>query len=271
MTMTQCSNDSGSPQKNRQESCQIAWQKRLFTFSLFLLGVLLTLQSAGLVGVPKWAAQKQKPLRSGGLLCKEPVWNFGLVDSIENPRLSHEFSFMNESNEIVTIQKVHSACGCMVAEGFDNDLAPGQSTTLQVGVQLPPVPQRFQKSLVVQTDSGVLPLNVVGEIAVNNSLFTVPSVLNLGTVAVGKTKEVSILLLRHDFSPINYVGYNTENEGIEYVIAPTLDTDHHAVRLYVKATGKTPQVINSHINFITSDNKCKECSVPVRVRIVEKQ
>jgi len=58
-------------------------------------------------------------------------------------------------------------------ESHDEELAPGQGTTLQVNLQLPTPPQRAHHDLAVQTNKGVLPLRVAGKIAANSSYLSV--------------------------------------------------------------------------------------------------
>jgi hypothetical protein len=192
--------------QNQHETFQMVWAKRFFVLSLVLLGIVFSLQGVGIIEFPVTSTESQKkkvkPVRVGGLLCQEPVWDFGLVDSVKNSRLSHEFILVNESKETVTIQKIHSTCGCMVAEDFDKELAPGKSTKIKVNVQLPPTPQLFHKNLAVQTNNGIVPLDVVGSIEVNNNLYSIPAKVNFGIVRSGETKERMALIFRYDSSSI---------------------------------------------------------------------
>jgi hypothetical protein len=182
--------------------------KWLFVLSLILLGIVFSLQGVGVLKFPVTSTTLQqrpiKPVRVGGLLCQEPVWDFGTVDSVKNPRLSHEFTLVNESNETIKIKKIHSTCGCMVAEDFDKELTPGKSTKIKVNVQLPPMPQLFQKNLAVQTNNGVVPLDVIGEIAANSNLHSLPKKIDFGSIQPGEIKERTIQIFRYDLSRIVY-------------------------------------------------------------------
>ena len=43
---------------------------------------------------------RQHVSRAGGLVCKEAIWNFGSVDSVRTPRLSHHFAFQIDENKV---------------------------------------------------------------------------------------------------------------------------------------------------------------------------
>ena len=216
------------------ESGQANWTKRLFFLSFVLLGTTFLLQGIGVLQFPEQAKTKQKPVRAGGLRCDEPIWNFGSVDSVKKPRLSHEFVLVNESNETVTIKKIHSTCGCMVAEDYAKELTSGGSTKLRVVVDLPSTPGSFNKNLVVQTNKGVLPLNVVGEMEANSRLYCVPAKVNFGAIQRGETKERTVQLLRYDLSPVLFQKAEAP-DGIACSLGETTD---YRVMLNIRMTAE---------------------------------
>jgi hypothetical protein len=188
---------------DKGELSQKIWAKRLFVLSLVLLGITFTLQGIGIIRFSAEQPQQQvKPIRAGGLMCEMPVWNFGSIDSVQHPKLSHEFVLTNESKETIIIKKIHSTCGCMVADNYVKELQAGKSTKIKVDVQLPSTPQIFQKSLAIQTDQSVLPLDVVGEITANSSLYSVPAKINFGEIQLGETKERIVQIFRYDLQPL---------------------------------------------------------------------
>jgi hypothetical protein len=259
------------PIQDKQDMFQMIWAKRFFVLSLVLLGIVFSLQGVGIIGFPVTSQQKQiKPIRAGGLLCQEPIWDFGSVDSVKNSRLAHEFILVNESQETVTIQKIHSTCGCMVAEDFDKKLLPGKSTKIKVNVQLPPTPQLFHKNLAVQINSGVLPLDVVGEIAANSSMYCVPAKVNFGIVHQGEIVKRTVQILRYDLSSIEIIkceGSNamfgvfdkkTNDQGNVVFINITLKADKCKAGFY------TEYILVQTTNKINSD-----FCIPITVEIRE--
>ena len=226
---------SDNPKEIETNSTLSKWTRLLFALSLVLLGVTFTLQGLGIVTFPA-KEEKIKPVRAGGIRCDEPIWNFGAIDSVKNPRLTHEFILVNESKETVAIQKVHSTCGCMVADGYDKELEPGKSTKLKVDVQLPPTPGTFHKSLAVQLEGqkpAVLPLEVIGEQIANSSMFSVPARVNFGAIYPGETKERIVQILRYDLSPVLFVEARGNDEHLVCQLEPLGTHVEHKVMLRV--------------------------------------
>ena len=255
-----------SENKNR-EDIQAIWAKRLFALSFALFGVTILLHGIGVFQLPEWSQSKQQPVRAGGLRCDTPVWDFGEIDSVKNPRLSHEFVLVNESKETVTIQKVHSSCGCMVAEDYDKELPPGKSTRLHVELQLPTVPQRFGKELAVETGKGILPLGVVGKIAPNSSYLSVPTLINFGTVNPGEAKERSVKIVRYDFSPIHLSRAECDLSGIECELVSVSANETTLVVVFNADTQEQPRNIETAIYLFSADKTEPELRIPVRAML----
>jgi hypothetical protein len=266
---------SENPIQDKHDAFQMIWAKRFFVLSLVLLGIVFSLQGVGIIEFPVDSTESQrkkvKPIRVGGLLCQEPVWDFGLVDSVKNSRLSHEFILVNESKETVTIQKIHSTCGCMVAEDFDKELTPGKSTKIKVNVQLPPTPQLFYKNLAVQTNSGVVPLDVVGEIAANSSMYCVPAVINFGCIRQGEKRERIVHLLRYDLSPIEFLYIQQNKDGIEYEINGEVDNFSQKLTLTLRFdSSKFPlDHFEGTIGVYTSNKVNSEFFIPVFAEVIK--
>jgi hypothetical protein len=261
------------PIQDKHETFQMIWAKRFFVLSLVLLGIVFSLQGVGIIEFPvtstKSQKEKVKPVRVGGLLCQEPVWDFGLVDSVKNSRLSHEFTLVNESKETVTIQKIHSTCGCMVAEDFDKELTPGKSTKIKVNVQLPTTPQLFHKNLAVQIEKGVVPLDVRGEIAANKNLYGIPANINFGVIRVGETKERIVQILRYDLSSINFVDAKGSIDGLTCKLQKLESNEKHKILLKISldanhlSSGDFDGYVEIHTDSITDP----DYKIPVVAKI----
>ena len=165
----------------------------------------------------------------GGLICEEATWDFGVVDAVKTPSVSHEFILTNQSQIVVRIREVRSSCGCMVAEGHEKALSPSDSTRLRARVTLAPVPGPFAKELLVGVEgrsSGWLPLRVVGSIAANASLYSIPSEINFGTVGPGEESERVIQVRRYDGTLVELL----EATGNSEAVRCSLDPDGPPVR-----------------------------------------
>lgn len=147
------------------------------------------------------SSQLSRVRREGGLVCNDAIWDFGRIGawnaSHTSNRLTHDFTLVNESTESITIDEVRSSCGCMAAEGFDRELAPGGSTRISAEVSLMPESGPFQKSFVVFARTSVpirLPLDVIGDVE-GISFASTPARLNFGTMKVDEVKHRELRLI----------------------------------------------------------------------------
>jgi uncharacterized membrane protein YphA (DoxX/SURF4 family) len=211
---------------------------------------------------------KPRPMHVGGLLCENVVWNFGSIDSVGTSRISHEFTLHNESKEPVTIKNVQSACGCMVAQNYDKELAPGSSTKLKVDVQLPSTPGPFNKNLAVQVGDEFIPLYVVGETAANPSLYCVPYRVNFGTVRPGVTKERNVQIVRYDLSPLTLQKLEDVPQGFSI---ETVQEQKHKIVLKIKFKADTLLLgqCDRHIKICTSEKEPQTLNIQVSVYVEE--
>jgi Protein of unknown function (DUF1573) len=61
---------------------------------------------------------------------KETAWDFGKIKQGEVA--SHEFVFVNEGDDTLTIEKVSTSCGCTAALVSDRSIPPGKSGKIEV-------------------------------------------------------------------------------------------------------------------------------------------
>ena len=227
---------SDNPKEIETNSSLSKWTRLLFALSLVLLGVTFILQGFGIVAFPV-KEDEIKPVRAVGIRCDEPIWDFGAIDSVKNPRLTHEFTLVNESKETVAIQKVHSTCGCMVADSYDKELEPGKSTKLKVDVQLPPMPGTFHKSLAIQLEgqkTALLPLDVIGKTIANTSLHSIPSRIHFGIMRDGESKERTVQIFRYDLSPIRIINIDCSDDRIKVDFTPEFSSNQWKAVLHVR-------------------------------------
>ena len=246
------------------EVIQAIWVKRLFVLSFVMMGVTVLLHGIGVFQLLDGSEAKQSPVSAGGLRCDVPVWDFGGIDSVRNPRLSHEFVLVNESNKTVSIRRVHSSCGCMVADDYDRELPPGGSTTLRVELQPPTVPQRIRYDLEVQTGTGILPLEVRGEIIPNSSYVSVPTVINFGTIQPGETKERSVRIVRYAFSPIHLSRAECDLPGIKGEFVSISAHETKLVVVFNADLQEQPRRIETALYLFSADKAEPELRIPVR-------
>jgi hypothetical protein len=160
----------------------------------------------------------------------------------------------------------------MVAEDFDKELTPGKSTKIKVNVQLPPMPQSFYKNLAIQTNNGVLPLDVVGEIAANSNMYCVPEKVNFGTIKKGEIKERLVRIARHDLSPIKLK--NVVNNCLEIKPEPynMRNKNDNIITLKIRLQSNQLSLVgrfDTNVLVCTFDESFQNLNIPVSFEIVE--
>jgi hypothetical protein len=127
--------------------------------------------------------------------------------------------------------------------------------------------------LAVQTDKGVLPLRVVGEIAANGSLFSTPAVINFGTINAGEIYERKVKIFRHDLSQIDYTGIETDSKSVVYTTTQILTDTSASLELTITASAdqSEPGHFEDRIRVITKNKDYPELLLPVRGEVAYPQ
>jgi hypothetical protein len=205
-----------------------------------ILVAVLSLVSAGWI-IAVWrpgrlASQRQRAV-AGGLVCQDAIWRFGLVDAEAKPSLAHDFTLTNESQEVVRLGKAHSTCGCVVADGYSQELPPGKTTQLSVNITIPRAPGLFHKELIIPvegTNPSWLPLRIVGEIKANAKLYATPALINFGTIRKGETRDREIHVRRYDGLPVTAPEVSVGGKGLQCFSEAT--AADHQPNLIVRVT-----------------------------------
>ena len=82
---------------------------------------------------------------------KENVWDFGKVKAGEI--LKHDFVLKNETDKPITIKEVNTSCGCTASEAKKKNLAPGESTEINVAFDSSGYSGTVKQYVFVNTDS----------------------------------------------------------------------------------------------------------------------
>lgn len=104
------------------------------------------------------AQQPEASQSDGALACDRPVIELG---DIYDPKVSHEFTVRNTSNQPITISKIGRSCSCMDAELGKSTLDAGETTTIKSGTYVNPSEPgaltKFASDLTVHVDDNPVP------------------------------------------------------------------------------------------------------------------
>jgi hypothetical protein len=157
----------------------------------------------------------------------------------------------------------------MVAEDFDKELTTGESTKIKINVQLPQTPQLFQKNLAVQTNIGVLPLDVIGEIAANKNLYGIPASINFGVIRAGETKERIVQILRYDLSPVHFVVAKGSIDGLTCCLQKLESNETHKILLKIslEVTNLPAGDFQGYVDVQTDSITDSEYRIPIIAKV----
>jgi hypothetical protein len=184
-----------------------------------------------LCAAPAAAQLSENPLIPGGnaappgpqpkAVATDPLYDFG--SALEGKMLEHSFTLKNEGQGTLEIRGTKTSCGCTIATPKVSHLAPGESTTIEVGFDT-----HFQKGHQVRTilvytndpDNPSLAMTFQGN--VKQQVTSSPPQLDFGSVhqGTGLTKGLTIDDLL-DSGPKFIVGQiSNSNSNIKVVQLP---------------------------------------------------
>lgn len=160
---------------------------------------------------PKTSSKKPRRLLRGGLFLwmissflwaddgqpkisfSEKEHHFGNVT--QGVKATHLFAFKNEGTVPLKISRVQTSCGCTAAVAGKNELAPQESSDIEVTFNSAGRSGQFKKSVQVYSNDPQSPkyeLMIDGTI---ETLFTLePPVINLGVIKMGQPIEREVII-----------------------------------------------------------------------------
>jgi len=84
------------------------------------------------------------------------LWDFGAVKAEEV--LQHGFTLKNDSDKPLNIKNITTSCGCTASEAKKKNLAPGESTTIEVKFDSKGYSGEVKQYVYVNTDNTDNPL-----------------------------------------------------------------------------------------------------------------
>ncbi len=101
-------------------------------------------------------------LKADDLAFADLVHDFGTV--MEGPDATCVFTFKNNGNEPIVIQKAQPSCGCTVPSFSSEPVAPGATGKIDVAYHTKGKPNAFSKSITVVSNAGTKVLTIKGTV-----------------------------------------------------------------------------------------------------------
>lgn len=156
----------------------------------------------------------------------ETKFDFGIMRLYDKG--SHVFSVKNSGEAPLKLKAGKSTCQCTVGEVGTQELAPGESTTIELSWEIRNPMERFEHSAVIHTndpqyENGELRLIVHGLVAEELEVMP-PEVLNLGTL-LDETASESFMFYSQYHDEFQLLSIDCPHESFRTEFAPLDETD----------------------------------------------
>ena len=101
-------------------------------------------------------------LKPEDLAFTDVIHDFGTI--MEGPDASFVFTFQNNGNEPIVIQKAQPSCGCTVPSFSNEPVPPGGTGKIDVSYHTKGRPNAFSKSITVVSNAGTKVLTIKGTV-----------------------------------------------------------------------------------------------------------
>ena len=98
-----------------------------------------------------WIAATGMSYAGADIMVDEPIFSFDSV--IENTQITHDFIVRNPENDVLSILRMATSCGCTVAD-YPKTVAPGETGLIHVKANTSGYAGSvFKRKLVIRTDA----------------------------------------------------------------------------------------------------------------------
>lgn len=202
-----------------------------------LLGALLIL--VGGAGAPARAASAPVLAQAPRISIPEREIDFGTV--LQGDGVSHDFAFESTGDAPLIIEKVEVNCGCTISEVLVEDqpyelgrqIPPGTKGVIRAHVRTGALHDILNKTMKVRSNdpSGPVELRFRAKIEPFFLMDLDPPTLDFGTVPVGQTKELSLVVRTERVPSFHVVETNELPKGVTVRWDPAEEGKENAWRV----------------------------------------
>jgi hypothetical protein len=208
-----------------------------------------------------------------GIICRSPVWEFGVIDQTKTQTLTHTFRLDNLTKSTVQIDKIRTTCGCVAPEDdAPTEIPAGASANVKLVVRTAGRPGPFRKFAYVDLDtspSARIQLVIRGMLTSSPALYLVPKALDFGTLDGNETQSRTVKISRYNGSPVGSVLAHPESNSISQAAAVSGDDDDSFVDLTFSLNSSLLEAgdFSSKVVVSAQDGSPSTVVLPIRARI----
>jgi hypothetical protein len=182
-------------------------------------------------------------------------------------KLEYSFEFENTGAGPLSIQGVHSTCGCTVADIDTTKVyQPGERGKITVALDTTNFKGSVSKSVTVMTTAKLLPTrSLTVKATVKEEIYADPPLVDFGEVHVTAMAEASTKIRTIKNSKVSAVGLRYDETKLEASLEP--HADHQVLKIRIKA-GQKAGFLKETIYVKTTSNMLQELPVPVRADLL---
>ncbi len=202
--------------------------------------------------------------------CSNPSWDFGTINSMAAPSISHTFYLVNDSKHDVAC-KIIPSCGC-ISSASSAMIGAGKRFDLSVTIDLSGPPTPISRTIEITTDCTSVPkmsLLINGVVSSNASGQIHPAVIDFGDVAAVSTRIVRIS--RFDGSPVEFLSAESPSRAFSVLRSQSVDQAGTVIDLDVAfdPSGLKPGRLNEDLVAHTSNSQFPSIKVPVMASVLK--
>jgi predicted double-glycine peptidase len=212
------------------------------------------------------------PQEQAGLRFESPVWHFGSIRP--STRKTHTFRFTNLTGRPVLLTRVKANCACVKIIDFAQEVPPGQTGTLEIGLDPGGLEGYVAKRLVVVTggDAGqeqAVILEVLGEVTRRGELVVDPRQILLPDLVRGTTVQKTVRLKRLGYEGLQLQRIKTSHPNVAVLKAENVVGSSSEAELQVRI--EAPPALGPfacHVIFETADAEYPSVELQIRGDVV---
>lgn len=207
------------------------------------------------------AGQEVSGTNRPAIICLNPLLDFGAV--YEDAVVKHSYVLTNQGPRAVKLSGVRASCGCTSVTLAANELAPGQTTTIEAVINFKGRRGRQVKAIYAETDDPAakfIRVEFTGVVVV--PLESQPEGIHFGTVGAAERVEREVLITAVSNEPFKVLSARSTSDKISV----SVETREAEKKYVVKVACDGPRKLGTFmgaVEVVTDHPRMPVLSIPV--------
>ncbi|HMP91219.1 MAG TPA: DUF1573 domain-containing protein [Kiritimatiellia bacterium] len=204
--------------------------------------------------------------RGPSIICDEPDFNFGAVDS--QAVIEHTFVFRNIGDTTLEIQQARPACGCTVAEITERNVPPGGESRITAKLSMQGRTGHQSKGITIVSNDPEKPQYRVTMSGVGHSAMRVtPERLIIGQLRPGQESIYQIEIASMSEQTFNILEVASSSANFQGNFETVEAGKTYRLNIVATAPG-TPGPLNAALRVMTDHPNRQAIDIPISANVV---